>query len=297
MIIIPPLTITDAMLHSSTITEPSTAEAADEDYGGLYNAGTPYTNQQWVIVASSHLRYLSLQNGNVGVTPGGAGSDEWWLVMGSSDQWKPFDAVVSSQVESAGTITYELDPGEPIDSIALMNIEAASIEVTMTDVGGAGVPVVWSVTTYADELYTSDLAKTDFPLTYLTPHIVIVVTPQSGLAKVGEIVLGQQKEIGLTNYSPSIGITDYSIKDVDIFGNYTVLERSYSKRLSCQTTLENTQLDSIYKTLAAIRAIPVVWVGSDLYASMIVYGFFKDFGIVIPYPTMSTCSLEIEGLV
>jgi hypothetical protein len=43
--------------------------------------------------------------------------------------------------------------------------------------------------------------------------------------------------------------------------------------------------------------VAAVWVGSEEYASMIVYGFYKDFSIEISYPTVSICSLEIEGLV
>jgi hypothetical protein len=38
-------------------------------------------------------------------------------------------------------------------------------------------------------------------------------------------------------------------------------------------------------------------VGSDLYASMIVYGFYKDFSIVLSYPSFSICEIEVEGLV
>jgi len=37
-------------------------------------------------------------------------------------------------------------------------------------------------------------------------------------------------------------------------------------------------------------------VTAEGFASMIVYGFYKSFEITIPYPTASSCSLEIEGL-
>jgi hypothetical protein len=37
-------------------------------------------------------------------------------------------------------------------------------------------------------------------------------------------------------------------------------------------------------------------VAAEDFSSLIVYGFYKSFDIVIPGPTVSNCSLEIEGL-
>ena len=295
MNIIPPTTITDAMLHYSNITEPSPAETALAGYAGAWNSGTTYALNA-IVYTSTHKLYKSLQAGNVGQTPGAVGASTWWLDYGSTERWSVFDAKVGSQATRASSLTYEIDPG-PIDSVAILNLEADTVTVTMTDVGGAGAPVVWSETVLADGLFTSDIVKTDFPLTYLTPHLVIKIDYTGGTAKVGEIVVGPKESLGSTQYNPAISIIDYSIKEVDTFGNYSVLERAYSKRLTCQTTILNTDLDETYNTLANYRARPVVWVGSEDYASMIVYGFYKDFSIEISYPTVSICSLEVEGLV
>jgi hypothetical protein len=116
-------------------------------------------------------------------------------------------------------------------------------------------------------------------------------------AKVGEIIIGNKETLGDTQYTPSVGIIDYSVKEVDTYGNYTVQERAYSKRLTCTTVILNTALDATYNTLAGVRAMACVWVGSELYASMIVYGFYKDFSIILSYKNFSLCELEIEGLV
>jgi hypothetical protein len=39
-----------------------------------------------------------------------------------------------------------------------------------------------------------------------------------------------------------------------------------------------------------------LWIGTEEYESTIVYGFYKNFDILIAYPEHSECSLEIEGL-
>ena len=53
-----------------------------------------------------------------------------------------------------------------------------------------------------------------------------------------------------------IGITDYSKKDVDDFGNYTIVERAFAARANFKMSLPNTEVTGVYKTLAAYRATP-----------------------------------------
>jgi hypothetical protein len=264
------------------------------NYRGVWAPGT-YSINAIVFIAADHRLYQSLQNANT-TTPGAVGNETWWLDMGSTERWRTFDASVGSQAEFHDLITYEIDPG-PIDSVAILNLEANSVTVTMTDVGGAGSPVIWTEATLIDGLFVSDIVKMDFPLTYNTPHLVIEIEYTGGTAKVGEIVVGQKESIGISKSNPSVSIIDYSVKEVDAFGNYTVLERAYSKRLSCETYVLNIELDAVYNVLADTRALPAVWVGSEDYASMIVYGFYKDFSIEIAYLKYSICTLEIEGLV
>lgn len=295
MYIIPPTIITDAMLSYSNITEPSPAETALPGYAGLWNAGTTYVLNAYVYT-STHKLYKSLQAGNVGQTPGAVGAEVWWQDYGSTERWAVFDAKVGSQASRAGSLTYEVDPG-PIDSVALLNIISDEITVTMVDTGGSGATITWIKTTKIDDLFVSDVVKMDFPSTYTNPHITVLISNTAATAYIGEIVVGLKQSVGNTKMNPTVSIIDYSVKEVDVFGNYTVLERAYSKRLSCRTNILNTSLDATYNILAENRAKAVVWVGHIDYASLIVYGFYKDFSIEIAYLKYSFCSLEIEGLV
>jgi hypothetical protein len=132
---------------------------------------------------------------------------------------------------------------------------------------------------------------------YGSASISITISNPGSIAKIGTLVVGAQKELGGTQFNPTIGISDYSTKDKDTFGNYIIVERAYSKKMSCETVIDNTSVDDQARSLAAYRAKPVVWVGADnQFSSMIIYGFFKNFLITIPGPVISTCSLEIEGL-
>lgn len=296
MNLIPPLDITDAMIHSCTIAEPSATDTGISGYLGEWAVGTTYSVNAVVLVAASHLLYISLQNTNVGYTPGGTGNDSWWSEYRHTERWLAFDSRVTNQAVRAASIEYQLLPGVAIDSLALLNIEAETVTVTLKNGLDGATLDTWVVDTYNDSLYVSDIVKTNF--TYTTdPHFTILLSNSLVSAKVGEIVLGNKVSIGSTLYTPTVGIIDYSVKEVDTFGNYTVVERAYSKRLTCTTRIQNTALDLTYNTLAGRRALPSVWVGSEDYPSMIVYGFYKDFSIVLSYKTISLCELEIEGLI
>ncbi|MDM7988240.1 MAG: hypothetical protein QUS13_12990, partial [Smithella sp.] len=124
----------------------------------------------------------------------------------------------------------------------------------------------------------------------------ISVYYSSGTAAVGEIILGNKQSIGTMKYSPAIGITDYSTKEVDAYGHYSITERTFSKKLSCNLLIANTSLDTVYALFTQYRSTAVVWVASTSYNSMVLYGFYRDFSITISYPNYSEASLEIEGL-
>lgn len=60
--------------------------------------------------------------------------------------------------------------------------------------------------------------------------------------------------------------------------------------------MPTSAIDDVARNLAALRASPVLWIGSESFESLTVYGFYKEFSIDLAYPTVSYCSLTIEGL-
>lgn len=297
MRLIRPTIITPAMLTACNVPE--------TDYT-TWASGTAYVVGNRCI--SSHKIYECLA-GNTNYLPESntIGTPPKWLDMGYDNRWKMFDAVVGSQTSQATSITMTVAPGL-IDSIALLDLDATEIIVTMTD-PTAGVVytetvnlitksvIVDGYTYFFEPIITDDAVVLLGIPPYSATSIAITINNPSGTAKVGTVIFGAQKYLGGTQYSPTVGIVDYSTKTLDIFGNYSVLERAYSKRMSCELFLENTMVDDLQRSLASYRATPLVWVGvDDGFSSMIIYGFFKSFEIVIAYPTKSTCHLDIEGL-
>jgi hypothetical protein len=65
--------------------------------------------------------------------------------------------------------------------------------------------------------------------------------------------------------------------------------------------VHNSQLNRVQRLLYDLRAVPVVWLGNndapEFEEPMVVFGFYRDFSTDVAYPTVSFCSLEIEGLI
>lgn len=297
MKLIRPTIITDAMLTACNVAENDYAE---------YNPSTTYSlGQRCIVIAGDHRIYESLQAGNAGNTP--SSSPTWWLDTGATNRWKMFDDVVGSQTANATSITLTLEPGL-IDSIAFLDLEATTVDVVMTDpVEGVVYTesidlvmktyIVDAYTYFFEPIITDDVCVLMGIPAYANASIAITISNPGSTAKIGTLIVGAQKEIGKTQYDPTIGINDYSRKGADAFGNYTVVQRAYSKRMSCSLFLSNDLVDDLVRTLAGYRATPVCWVGTNVgFSSMIIYGFYRSFEVTIPGPVISTCSIEIEGL-
>jgi len=298
--VIPPLSITDSNLTSSTVPE--------TDYSA-WSSGTTYTIGQRVILTSTHKIYESLQNSNLNHNPStDTSSPPYWIEVSPTNRWKMFDTSNSTQTTNTNSIVVVITPGKVINSVSLLNIEGTSVRIKMTDPTEG---VVYDVTTSLNnngninnwynyffnpiQRKTSHVA-TDLPA-YGTAAIEITITNTGLTAKCGVCIIGSVQYIGEgINLGASVGITDYSRKEKDSFGNYVLIQRSYSKRAKFSMAVLNEQIDALQDLLVSLRTTPCVWIGDDNYTCTYIYGYYKDFDIVIAYHLVSDCNIEIEGL-
>lgn len=479
-----PITLTTANLTASNV--------AETDYAA-WSSGTTYTLGQRAIyvVGENHWVVESLQAGNLNHTPTGLTTDTWWLKVGNTNRWRMFDQSVNSQTSNANTISTTFTAAGRVDSVALLNISAASVRIKMTDLTGAprtnlltyseqfdnanwtklnaaitpnnilapdgtltadlftatladwcrlaiyptlantvyalscsmkagthsgylslglaspypyvkfnltdgtfilgngaisasmtdsgdgwyrckailsstsaglfivgswnvgssdsysqpssalnGTVYLWGaqleaggvatnyiptvaspvtvngdgvvydetynlssysgITDWYNYFYEPIIRKSDFIALDLPPYsgasIEVTLTDTGNTAYCGALIYGLSKEHGATQYGMQLGITDYSVKEQDAFGNYSILERSYRRTSEMSLWVDNTYVDQLHTTLAALRATPTIYIGSDEYGASIVYGFYKDFSTSVAYPTTSICTLTLEGL-
>lgn len=301
MKLIRPLSITDAVLTSSNV--------AETDYT-VYSGGTTYAEGDRVRIVSTdvHKVFESLQASNIGHTPVGDSDDTWWILVGSTNRWKMFDQSVTSQTSNSNTIDCVFATTGIVDSVVLLNVDAASARVTQTDalagvvydktvnlVFDSGI-TDWYAYFFEPVVRVSDVVIDEL-LPYANATVEVIITDTGNTPLCGGCVLGQSRDIGQTEQSIKTGIQDYSVKQQDTFGNFTVLERAFNKRATFSIFMESFKVDAVQKLLATYRATPIVYIGSNLYGSSIIYGFYKDFNIDISYfDSLSSYTLEVEGL-
>lgn len=299
MKIIKPITVTDAMLTSGTV--------AENDHPA-WSAATAYAVGDKAIRATTHRIYERLVAGTTATAPESDSAN--WLDIGPTNRWAMFDNVVGTVTAAASPLTVVLQPGS-VSGLALMELVGREAQVTLKDASGGAVvydEVIDLDGTIIESFYDwffaefeqrTDVVLTDLPGQFTGGELTITVTATSGNAEIGVCKLGHVVEIGDTQCGATVGIMDFSRKERDAFGNFSIVERSYSKRANFTVWTDKSSFNRIYRRLADIRATPAVYIGADLegYEPLIVYGYFRDFSIDVAYPTHHLCSLEVEGLI
>lgn len=294
MKIIRPEAITDAVLTASNV--PETVAP--------YNPATEYDKDDVVLRASDHGLYESQVDGNVGQS---LDDPAKWLRIAPTNRWAMFDEYNQTQTASAESIEVELDPDGRITGMALLNLDAASVTVVMTDdidgeiynqtlslVDNGGIGN-WYDYFFEPIIRKTDLVLTDLPV-HFGPSIIVTIDAPGGTAKCGNLVIGAVRDFGATVYGAGLGIIDYSKKEADEYGNVKITARSYRKSGSFEVVTPRQLVDEVYRLLAQYRATPIVYVGTGEYASAAYFGFYRDANVVVEHAEQSTLNIQIEGL-
>lgn len=300
MRIIKPEYTTDATLFATNV--------AESDYA-VWDASSTYAINTLLIYvqANKHWVIRSLVNSNLGNIPTGLSTDTNWVKVSETNRWKMFDLKTTSQTFNADSINVTIVGTSFVDSIAALNIDGQTIQVIGKDQLGTtfydstislvSTDGIYDPYTYWFNplVFLTDIVLTDLPIYSVATYQVII--SKAGLAaKCGTLLIGKVIDVGGTDYGMQIGITDYSVKTADEFGDFTITKRAYSKNMQLTTSLQNNLVNSLVNTLNEVRATPIVWLGADDFSSSFIYGFYKDYGVVIQYVTHSKIQFEIEGL-
>lgn len=110
------------------------------------------------------------------------------------------------------------------------------------------------------------------------------------------IVGGVETDLGVTEATPTISIIDYSRRVTDDFGDTTVVERGFSRRLSVKLLVPTASVDALQTQIAAIRATEATWQADEDSEWLSPVGYFKEFSVDLADERNSYCTLVIEGL-
>jgi hypothetical protein len=268
MRLLQPMVVTDATLVSSNV--------AEADYP-VWNNSTGYAAGTRVISLATHRIYESTVNVSFGQDP--TSTTGSWIDVGPTNRWAMFDQALGSLTSNSSPITVVLD-GTSVNAVALLDVTAATVRVQAD---------AYDRTLDVDDGAVSFL---DLPLT--TGHVTVTIAG-SGTVSVGTLLVGRLVALGLTEATPTAGINDYSKKETDDFGVVTVVPRSWAKKMGVRALIDTNALDLVANRIAAVRALPSLWIADAGTDSLTIYGFFKDFSIQVG-DEVSTLSLSVEGL-
>lgn len=251
--------------------------------------------------------WRSVKTDNKAYVPGT--DQDWWQSFGPVNSWAAFDAAINTKSSALNELRVELD-FSGCNALALFGLEGADVSIQLTDGRGEVVDASsWSLAgldargwlEYFLERRTprEEIVHTALPL-MAYGRLRLTVSAPGGIARLGHVVVGRSKFIGATLYDAEAGFTDYSRKSTDDFGNTYLSVGKWAKETRFDLHIWNDEFDDIYRTMASLRATPTVYQGDNGdkgFDSLTVWGFYRDFRMVVEGPTASRCALELQGLV
>lgn len=297
-----PITITDAILTSSTVPEPDTGEV-------IYDAGdAPYSEGDVVIV--DHWAYESLINTNNDVPPDQE-SNSSWLFLGASNRWKPFDLKRNKVSLGASPYVIEITPTERVAALALDGLVGNEVQlevistsmVTIYDESqNLSIRTVSNMLEYLFEPFRQ-LRRTAFmnlPLgqTGATYRITITGTGDVGLSALG---LGPVTNLGPITYSAVDDALNFSRVTRDRDGNAVLTPGKVVPTLIPPIFADKAAVPAIRGLRSRTGGVPIFWIGLDdaedpYYGSVFTLGFWTRFAIDLEHPDNAPLNIALESI-
>lgn len=271
----------------------------------VYNAASTYAKGAVVIDAVTRFEYESLIANNTNKPLSDATA---WISRGIENRGKMFDVSIGSQTINPNEIVIQLDVRRVVTTLTLLNVEAASVEVTINDPIEGAIPYngnqsliepsggkSWFNWHFAP-VQREDRALFDGLPTYSQAIITIKIKNPGSVAKCGVLLIGKKVILGESAYGTSVSIDDYSVKKRDDFGGWNVLEGEFSETCTLPVQVSEAMLDKVPRILAKYRATACFYVGAEMLKSTWIYGYFERFQHVFSDFGIADCNIELESL-
>lgn len=278
-----------------------------------YNAATTYALGDRVISTSSHRRYESLQAGNLGkplpVPP--ETQTAWWLEIGVTNRFACVDTARNTQTIAASPYTLVIKPGQRVNAIAVMGMEADSLTITMTNAGATVYNKTFDLRLrrvkngyeYAFKPFDLQPSVVQFDLPpFSDSTITLTLARTTGIVKLGSVVVGNYIFLGDAQQSASNDALNFSTIERDIYGTATLVPRRTLPKVDCRLIAPKVIVADLLDARTRLNAVPAVYSGLDdrgsheYFEPMLVLGIYKQFAITLINAEHAEVSLEIEEI-
>jgi hypothetical protein len=317
-------------LTTSNLTEPGALVLVDTNLvedatHAEWNVATPYSEGDIVRVTATHRLYEAIVATTGDFPPDSLGAE--WIDIGATNLWRAFDGGVQSQTfadDSTG-ISFTFQINSTITALALFNLSATDVRVTVTPPGSAvwddmaptddddyepPIDIVvrelnlldtsgitdWFEYFFADITAQSQAFVTGLP-GFAGGELLIEITG-GAVSAVGEIAAGRLQNIGLTAWGGRLEALDFSRVDEDVFGNISIIRRNSAKRVEFPVAWPSADTARVDRILDSIRTTPAVFAATDCIDpyGFFVYGFYQTYDINVAGPSLSYATIEVRTL-
>lgn len=300
-----PVTITEAMLTSSTVAEPASGETA------WVSAGT-YIVGDLRIRTTTHRVYKCVQD-HTGRTALPEDDEAYWLDVYSTNKWAAFDKFASTQSTATTPLTMVLRPGF-CNAVALLGLDGAQASLSMTDTAGGTVVDTRTTNLLDDPLDWYDWAFGAFRtkskvifenlVPYPDPELTLTISAATGVTvNCGMVAVGDYRnlldeaEFGGPEYGATAEPITYSYIKTDDYGNTVIKQRGSASDMRIRVVLPKGNSDMALATVQSVLDVPAVWVASTAsgYAGLTVFGLASG---VLSYDNSAydTFSITVKGM-
>jgi hypothetical protein len=279
--ILTPLAISDVMLTSSTVAEPSATETA-------WVSGASYAVGDKRIRVATHREYMALTT-HTGIATPPEGDPTRWRDIGPTDRWAMFDTACDTRTTATTNVTVVVKPGF-FSAIAAYKLIGATLDITVKDAPGGAVVASQSFPLHGPYLDEYDWCwgpprqRNKALMTGILPYPDAEVTltvsgPASTEVGIGMVVFGTQRSLvlgewGGTEYGATAEPVDYSYIKTDEFGNTVIKRRANATDMRLRIMLPQADADYALACLQDALGTPAAVIATTAagYSGLNVFG-------------------------
>ncbi|MBV1919000.1 MAG: hypothetical protein KUG65_13195 [Sphingomonadaceae bacterium] len=295
-------TVYESKVDANLGNAPASSPDEWDEVGTAYEVydGGPYSLEDIVTDDTGHRLYQSLE----GTNSAPLSDDTKWLDIGPTNRWAMFDNLIDTVTARPDEIRVEIPVTGRMDTLALLGVDATTVNVTMLE----GVTEVYnqdfSMLSYAGindywEYFFNPIRRkrvlriSDLPIG-VDPTLIVTITG-AGDVSVGHMVFGYAHVIGGVQFGAQLDHNDFSRFETDAFGRRYIVKRTYRNRGRFNVWVARDDVDFIQELIAEWTGEPVLVIGSEIYDSSVFFGLLSDGRMDIDHATESLLTVKAEN--
>lgn len=300
MRVLPPIAIGEAKLVSTTVVA--------EDPSPVWAAATNYAKDALCHRVETHMVYRRITAGTSATPP--ESDPAVWQKARPTNKWAMFNLPYETRTRvEGGPLTVVITPEQRVDSLALVGLTGTSATVKLlgTDIERTYPLLTRNVRSWYQYFTARFIQRNALTLWDLPPYrgatIEVTITPVSGVAECGRLIVGMSAQIGEMLWDYDNDTTNYSRIERAFDGSLLDIEpRRNVDTVSLRARVDAADVNNVLQVREDLSATPALWSGWTRYPdspyaqSALLYGLARRFAVKPENKLYALASLEIEEM-